>query len=193
VKLKGLRAFRRRKRHQLSLRRRGKILLLDLLGREEPPERVAAAIAVGVGVGFSPFLGFHLVIALGLAFLFRLNKLDTVLGQFVGNPWTLPAVFAAGYGLGRRLLGYDRQEVPNLPWERLLHADFWNAFRGPTLAPRLLAFLVGTLAIAAAIALATYLLALNLLRLYHKRHPRVAERAKRRRHSRRAEAKHREG
>lgn len=179
------RAFRRRHRHKLSWRRRAKILLLDLLGREESPERVAAAIALGVGIGFSPFIGAHFWIALGLAFLLRLNKIDTILGQFFGNPWTLPPVFALGYRLGRVLLGYDRTEVPNLPWDRLLHRDFWHAFSGPTLAPRLNSFLLGTMVLAITIGFVTYFVARAILRLYHRRHPRVAVRAARRRAVRR--------
>lgn len=181
MKLPTTRAFRRRQFHPLKWRRRWKVLVLDLLGREESPERVAAAIALGIGIGFSPFLGFHIWLALGLAFLFRLNKIDAAIGQFVGNPWTLPAVYAAGYRLGRRLLHYDRRSVPPLAWDRLLHTDFWRAFKGPAFAPRLLSFLVGTTLIAILASLAAYALFLGLLRLYHRRHPRVAIRAARRR------------
>ncbi len=179
------RAFRRRRLHRLKLSRRLKVLLADLLGREEPPERVAAAIALGIGVGFSPFLGIHFVIAIGLAFLFRLNRIDALLGQFVGNPWTLPPVYAAGYALGRKLLRYDRRRVPDLPWDRLLHRDFWHAFTGTALRPRLASFLVGTLVLAALIGLSAYLVVRAALRIYHRRHPRVAERARRRKRRRR--------
>lgn len=179
MKLHLPRAFRRRKRHPLKTARRLKVLLADLLGREESPDRVAAAIALGVGIGFSPFMGIHFVLAIGLAFLFKLNKVDAALGQFVGNPWTLPPIFAAGYALGRILLGYDRTEVPNLPWDRLLHRDFWHAFTGSTLRPRLASFLVGTMVLATLIGLATYLAVRAALRIYHRRHPRVAERAAR--------------
>jgi uncharacterized protein (DUF2062 family) len=194
VKFQLPRAFRRRRKHPLKLTRRLKVLLADLLGREEPPDRVAAAIALGVGIGFSPFMGAHLVLAIGLAFLFRLNRVDAALGQFVGNPWTLPPVFAAGYALGRILLGYDRTEVPNLPWDRLLHRDFWHAFGGPTLRPRLASFLVGTLVLATLIGLAAYLLVRSALRIYHLRHPRVAERAARmRERAKRRRRRRREG
>jgi len=175
------RAFRRRQKHPLKLSRRLKVLLADLLGRAESPDRVAAAIALGVGIGFSPFIGAHFVLAIGLAFLFKLNRVDAVLGQFVGNPWTLPPVFAAGYALGRQLLRFDRTEVPDLPWDRLLHRDFWHAFAGPTLRPRLASFLVGTFVLATLIGLAAYLLVRAGLRVYHRRHPRVAERAARKR------------
>ncbi|HEX9149653.1 MAG TPA: DUF2062 domain-containing protein [Thermoanaerobaculia bacterium] len=173
------RAFRRRRKHPLKLSRRWKVLLLDLLGREEPPERVAAAIALGIGVGFSPFMGIHFLIAIGLAFLFRLNRIDALLGTLVGNPWTLPPVYAAGYALGRQLLNYDRRKVPDLHWHRLLHRDFWHAFSGSALRPRLASYVVGTAVIGLLIGLSSYLVIRALLRIYHRRHPRVAVRAAR--------------
>jgi uncharacterized protein (DUF2062 family) len=173
------RAFRRRRKHPLKLSRRWKVLLLDLLGREEPPERVAAAIALGIGVGFSPFMGIHFVIAIGLAFLFRLNRIDALLGTLVGNPWTLPPVYAAGYALGRQLLNYDHRKVPDLPWDRLLHRDFWHAFSGSALRPRLASYVVGTAVLGLLIGLSSYLVIRALLRIYHRRHPRVAVRAAR--------------
>lgn len=164
-----------------SLKRRRLQLILELMGRVERPERVAAAVALGVGIGLSPFIGFHFILAIVLAFVFRLNKLDTVLGSFVGNPWTLPPFFALGFRLGRWILGYSPEDLPGLRWHRILHSDFWTAFHGPALLPRLVSFLVGTTILAAAAAVATYLLARGFLRLYHRRHPRVAERAARRR------------
>jgi uncharacterized protein len=170
----------RRRRHR-SLKRRRLLLLLELMGREEPPERVAAAVALGVGVGLSPFIGFHFILAIVLAFLFRLNKLDTVLGSFAGNPWTLPAVYAMGYRLGRALLGFPPSRVPPLKWHRILHHDFWVSFHGPGFGPRLASFLVGATLLAAAAGLATYLFAHGFLKLYHRRHPGVAARAARRR------------
>jgi uncharacterized protein len=168
-------------KRRLSMKRRRLRLLLDLMGREQTPERVAAAVALGVGVGLSPFIGFHFILAIVLAFVFRLNKLDTVLGSFAGNPWTLPPVYALGFRLGRWVLGYSPAAVPALRWHRILHADFWVAFRGPSVSPRLASFLIGTTVLAVVAGLATYAMCLALLKLYHRRHPRVAARAARRR------------
>ena len=168
-------------RRHPSWRRRRLKLLLDLMGRAQTPERVAAAVAVGVGVGLSPFIGFHFLLAIGLAFLFRLNKLDTVLGSLIGNPWTLPPFFAVGYRVGRALLGYAPASVPALKWQRILNQDFWVAFRGPGFGPRLASFLVGTTLLALLSAFAAYGLTQAILRLYHRRYPRVAARAARRR------------
>ena len=190
MKLFTSRAFMRR-RHPLSWKRRWRILLLDWLGREEPAERVAAAIALGVGVGFSPFLGLHFVLALALAYLFGLNRLDAVLGQFVGNPWTLPPVLAVGYQFGRILLGSRARQVPRLKWDVLSESgSTWilhpietarAVFGGHGLLPRLEAYLLGTTLLSIAIGFATYFLIRAVLLLVHRRHPRVAERAARRR------------
>jgi uncharacterized protein len=185
------RAFRRRKHHRWKWRRRWKILLLDLLGREEPPKRVALAIGLGVAIGFSPFIGLHLVLALGLAILLRLNKIDTILGTFAGNVPTWTPVFPAGYRLGRALLGYDRRTVPRLNWEAVLHSDItWifhpiqtlhQVFGRHAFFPRLFSFLVGTTVLAILLGLVAYFATLAVLRLYHRRHPRVALRAATRR------------
>jgi len=169
------------RRPRRSLKRRSLKILLELMGREQTPERVAAAVAVGIGVGLSPFIGFHFVTAIVLAFLLRLNKVDTILGSLVGNPWTLPPFYAAGYRVGRAILGYSATRVAPLHWQRILHEDFWIAFRGPGFGPRLASFLVGTSLLAIATALTSYAVLRGLLRLYHRRHPRVAERAARRR------------
>jgi uncharacterized protein (DUF2062 family) len=170
-----------RRKRKRSLRRHALKILLRLMRREESLERVAAAVAVGVGVGLSPFIGFHFFLAIAIAFLFRLNKLDTVLGSLVGNPWTLPPFFALGYKVGRAILGFAPARVPPLRWQRILHHDFWVSFRGPGFEPRLASFLVGTTLLATLIALATYLTLRGVLALYHRRHPRVAERAARKR------------
>lgn len=181
----------RRRRHPLQWKRRWRVLLADWLGREEPPKRVAAAIAVGVGVGFSPFLGFHILIAVALAFLFRLNRLDAFLGQFAGNPWTIPPVFAVGYQLGRAILGQRARHMPRLNWDALVERDItWVlhpietvkvVFGGNGFLPRLEAFLIGTTIVSLAIGVGAYFAARAVLALFHRRHPHIAERAARRR------------
>lgn len=185
------RAFRRRKIHKLTWRRRWRVLVLDLLGREESPERVAAAIGMGVAIGFSPFVGLHFALALLLAFLFKLNKLDALLGTLVGNVPTWGVIFPLGYRLGRWVLRYDRHTVPRMNFQPLLHSDFtWifhpvetlhMVFGRHSLGPRLLSFGVGTMILAILLGLAAYFAARAVLLIYHRRHPKVAIRAAHRR------------
>ena len=191
MKLLTTRAFRRRKVHRWRLRRRWRVLVLDLLGREESPERVAAAIGLGVAIGFSPFVGLHFALALALALVFRLNKLDALLGTLAGNVPTWGVTFPLGFRLGRAILRYDRRIVPRLNLEPLLHSDFtWIfhpvqtihvVFGHRALWPRLLSFVVGTSILAIGIGVISALVARTILRAYHRRHPRVAIRAARRR------------
>lgn len=191
MKLARPRAFQRRKVHPLTWKRRWKILVLDLLGREESSERVAAAIGVGIAVGFSPFVGLHFLMALALALLFRLNKIDTLLGTFLGNPWTWAPIFPVGYRLGRTLLGYGHKGIGRFDLERILHCDLdcllhpiataHRVFGYRALGPRLLSFTVGTTILALLMGLAAYFATKSILTIYHRRHPRVAIRAAKRR------------
>jgi hypothetical protein len=97
-----------------------------VLGTGETPERIAAAWAVGIGVGLSPLLGLHTVLALAAALAFRLNKVDVLLGTMITNPWALAVYFPACVVAGQWLLGIEvpRVAVPEL--RLLLSASAWG-------------------------------------------------------------------
>jgi uncharacterized protein (DUF2062 family) len=80
------------------------------------PHGVAAGLAAGVAVSLTPFLGLHLLLTLGLAYLTRGDLLAAVLGTLVGNPWTLPLILATDYRLGCLILGLPPQGL-HLPGE----------------------------------------------------------------------------
>jgi uncharacterized protein (TIGR03546 family) len=54
------------------------------------PHQIALAIALGNFIGFMPIIGTHTVIAIGLAFIFRLNLLIVILGTQISNPVSYP-------------------------------------------------------------------------------------------------------
>lgn len=85
--------------------RRLRILLRRVLHTADTPQRTAAAFALGVFIGMSPFFGLHTVLALLLAFLLRLNRLAVLLGTLVLNPWTILPIYGAGTWIGLRILG----------------------------------------------------------------------------------------
>src|SRR5258706_13982357 len=76
-----------------------------LLHIHDSPERTAAAFAIGIGLGFSPFLGLHTVIGLLLAFTLNLNRVAMLIGIYLHLPWFMPAYYTATTAFGAWLLG----------------------------------------------------------------------------------------
>ena len=74
----------------------------------DPPHRVARGVAAGIFVCFTPFYGFHFVLAGILAFLLRGNILAALLATFFGNPLTFPIIASVSVELGSWMLGLDR-------------------------------------------------------------------------------------
>jgi hypothetical protein len=114
---------------------------IALLHLDDPPWRVALALAVGVFISFTPFLGFQTLLALLVATVARLNAAVVVTGTWLNLPWFMPFVYAGALKLGAWLL-------------RDLHsfAD-WS-----------LALLIGTTLLGFAAAVVTYLVAFGVMR-----------------------------
>jgi len=74
----------------LSVRRSSSRGWWVLRNEHSSPPRMAAAIFLGVLIGCSPFYGFHVILCLVLAFVFRLNKLVVWLGSNVSLPVFAP-------------------------------------------------------------------------------------------------------
>lgn len=71
------------------------------------PHEVALGFAIGVFTACTPFLGVQTFLALVLAFVLRVSMPAALLGTFVGNPLSWPAIWAASYVSGALLLGQD--------------------------------------------------------------------------------------
>lgn len=75
------------------------------LGRlSATPHAVALGCAAGVFASFTPFMGFHFIIAAVLAWLVGGNLLASALGTFFGNPITFPFIWLSTYNLGGVIL-----------------------------------------------------------------------------------------
>jgi len=83
-----------------------KILLLDC-----PPNRIAMAAAIGVAIGFSPYIGFHTVLAIGISFVFNLPLYPLIVGAYITNPLTFIPIYTACYKLGEWVTG-QTAEIP---------------------------------------------------------------------------------
>jgi uncharacterized protein (DUF2062 family) len=94
------------------------------------PTRIAAGFACGVAVSFTPFIGFHFVLAVALAAAMRGNLIASAVGTAVGNPWTFPIIWAWIYSAGRWILGdesvfylpveFSFRYIFDHPWKVLL-------------------------------------------------------------------------
>ena len=79
--------------------------LESLLHVHDTPQRTAAAVGVGVAIGFSPFLGLHTLIGLVLAFIFNLNRVAVLAGTWVNLPWFIGPYYAGTTALAAWLTG----------------------------------------------------------------------------------------
>jgi uncharacterized protein len=134
-----------------------------MLGRDSPPEVVAASFALGVAISFTPLLGLHWAIALALAFVLKLNKVDVLLGTLVVNPLTLPAVGAVAIPIGRFLLRARREAVAHLPWHEMFRRSFW-ATAGPTMKAIGVQMAVGMFSLSLIAGALTYVVLLRFIR-----------------------------
>jgi hypothetical protein len=128
-----------------------------LLHVNEPPTRVAAAFALGAGLGFSPFLGVQIVLGLALALALRLNKIAVTAGLFINLPWIQVPYYwavtvAAGWAIGTPVPDDLRASFGALLSISPFGGRFWAAIRDlmlPWLLPFALGSTVGGLAVAA--------------------------------------------
>jgi uncharacterized protein (DUF2062 family) len=98
-----------------------------LLHINDTPERTAAAFALGVTIGFSPPLGLHTVIGLGLAFALNLNRVAVLVGLYVHLPWFIGPYYAGTTALGAWLTG---SHMPSDFLQQLEHTWHLPTWRG---------------------------------------------------------------
>lgn len=81
----------------------------------DTPAKIARGIAAGVFVSFTPFFGFHFLMAAIVNLVVRGNLLAALLATFVGNPLTFPLIATLCLEIGNLLLG--RSEI--FPFRRI--------------------------------------------------------------------------
>ena len=109
--------------------RAGRYIVHRLRRLPDPAHKISRGIAAGVFASFTPFFGFHFVLAWLVALGLRGNILAALLATFFGNPVTFPVIATISVELGSWLLGGPR--VP--PQEILLgfslaSVELWGNF-----------------------------------------------------------------
>jgi uncharacterized protein (DUF2062 family) len=135
-----------------------------LLHIEDTSERTAAAFALGVFFGFSPFLGLHTLLGILFAFLLNLNRVAVLLGVYANLPWVIAPYYAFATMVGAFI---TRTRVPEGFQAQLgalfelsaLDGEFWHRLI-TILKPLLWPYTVGSTFGALALAGIAYPLAL---------------------------------
>lgn len=145
-----------------------------LLHIHDSARRTAAAYALGVFFGFSPFLGLHTALALTCAFIFNLNRVAVLVGVYSNLPWILAPYYTLTTMMGAELLGTHvpkafATQLESLFTLSLLHSEFWRRLV-ILLRPLLWPYTVGSLIGAVVLAMLGYRLALAFV-IARRRHP----------------------
>jgi uncharacterized protein (DUF2062 family) len=122
---------------------------------EEPPHRTALAFAVGVFFAISPLLGLHTILGLLFAWLLRLNKVVTLTGVYVTNPWTIVPIYTFCTWVGSVILGVELLAI-DIDWQSLTLRKIARE-----LEHILMPFVVGSTVVAVAASFASYFIVLK--------------------------------
>jgi uncharacterized protein (DUF2062 family) len=138
-----------------------------LLHIDDTPERTAAAFALGVFFGFSPFLGFHTLLGILFAFLLNVNRVAVLLGVYSNLPWFLAPYYAFVTMAGAKVTGHKlapnfKAQIRSLFELSLFHGEFWRRLL-TILKPLLLPYAVGSMIGAIVLAAIAYPLALGFV------------------------------
>ena len=144
-----------------------------LLHIEDTPERTALAYAVGIFLGFSPFLGFHTLGGLAIAFLFGLNRVAILLGVWTNTPWWIVPYYMIAAWAGMRVTGFwidgtTLKEILRLGLDGgFMRPDFWNRIASQW--GLFLSFNIGSLILCTLLSFLAYPLSLKWIRFYRSR------------------------
>jgi len=92
--------------------------LRQVVGVKDSPRKIAISFGIGVFIGMSPVLGLHTVLAILIAWIFRLNKFVTLVGVYITNPWTIVPIYTGATWLGAKMLGI-KHILPEIDWNNI--------------------------------------------------------------------------
>lgn len=125
---------------------------------KDTPHRTSIAFALGIFIGMSPLFGIHTLLGLVVAYVFRLNKLVTIVGVYVTNPWTIIPIYTFSTWVGAKCLGINRI-FPDIDWSTITLSTLIKDL-GPLLVP----FIVGTVLMSILSSLVSYVAIYHLIK-----------------------------
>jgi hypothetical protein len=151
---------------------------------DDPPRRLAFALAVGVFISFTPFYGLQTVLSIAAALVFRLNRAAAVAGTWINLPWFAPLIYAGALKLGT-LVVPDPHGTRGVWLTVLLERPGSLSWRDlPTILDHVsLPLLVGSGVLGVGAAVITYIVAFRLITRQRSRGASQSAAAKRTRRS----------
>ena len=86
-----------------SFSRTKKYIKLSLKRMKGSPRDLAAGLASGLAISFTPFIGLHALLAILLAWIIGASMASAIIGTLFGNPWTFPFIWYLTFELGQFL------------------------------------------------------------------------------------------
>jgi uncharacterized protein (DUF2062 family) len=117
---------------------------------KDSPNKISTAFALGVFLGMSPLIGIHTLLGIAFAWLFGLNRIVTLVGVYVTNPWTIIPIYTFGTWVGARLLGINHL-IPPIDWAHVTFFELISKFSNV-----ILPFLIGTTFVGTISAIVSY-------------------------------------
>ncbi len=104
-----------------------KYLAKRVLRLTASPHAIAAGISAGVFASFTPYMGFHFVVAFLVAYIIAGNMIAAAAGTFIGNPLTFPFIWASTFSVGNFILQREPgQGGPHETLQMLKEVDFMH-------------------------------------------------------------------
>ena len=139
--------------------------------------RTATAIALGVFLSFSPFLGLQILIGLGAAVAFRLSRVAVLVGLCANLPWIMVPWYVATTAIAATLIGSASPLAMDVSISMSLDSllsvpfydpAFWNS-TGSVASTLFWPFLIGPTIGALVPAAAAYAFSYRMLLRHHRR------------------------
>lgn len=146
-----------------KIKRLTKLFYLKLFRTNDGPHKIALGFGLGAFVGAMPGIGP--VVALFLAFLFRVNRASALLGSVLFNTWLSFIALLLAIKVGALVMGRNYQEIQvawtgifkDFKWEKLFDVSVYDV-----LLPIGVGYLIISLVFAAVAAAVVYVIAVRI-------------------------------
>jgi len=85
------------------------------------PNELALGLASGIAISFTPFIGFHALLAIFISWVIGGSMAAALIGTLFGNPWTFPIFWYLTYEVGQFIyqgsINYEEFSLNNIKSE----------------------------------------------------------------------------